>query len=119
MVDRKAAQRPRSEPQASGGGPLQGKAAQRPRSEPLLSKGRLRGIQRDVLAWRRGLHQDLVALGRSLADRASEYGEVQLPAYADRVFAESAELASRGAERLEAIAREAERLGGASESDDG
>ncbi|MBW1685553.1 MAG: hypothetical protein JRS35_10915 [Deltaproteobacteria bacterium] len=108
------------------GRPLLGKAAQRPRSEtkaseggPLLGKGRLRGLQRDVRAWRRGLHQDLVALGRSLADRASEYGEVQLPAYADRVFAESAELASRGAERLEAIAREAERLGGVSEADDG
>ena len=69
-------------------------------------------MQRDVRAWRRGLHQDLVALGRSLADRASEYGEVQLPAYPDRVFAESAELASRVAERLEAIAREAERLAG-------
>jgi Rad3-related DNA helicase/DNA polymerase III epsilon subunit-like protein len=122
----KAAKRPRSEPEASEGGPLLGKAAKRPRSEPeaseggpLLSRGRLRGMRRDVRAWRRGLHQDLVALGRSLADRASEYGEVQLPPYADRVFAESAELASRVAERLEAIAREAERLAGVRESGDG
>ncbi len=35
----KAAQRPRSEPQASEGGPLQSKAAQRPRSEPQASEG--------------------------------------------------------------------------------
>jgi Rad3-related DNA helicase len=121
----KAAQRPRSEParpkaaQRAGGERRRAPAEQASEGGALLGKGRLRGMQRDVRAWRRGLHQDLVALGRSLADRASEYGEVQLPAYADRVFAESAELASRVAERLEAIAREAERLGGASESDDG
>ena len=36
---RKAAKRPRSEPQASEGGPPQGKAAQRPRSEPQASEG--------------------------------------------------------------------------------
>jgi ATP-dependent DNA helicase DinG len=78
-----------------------------------------RGMRKDVRAWRRGLHQDLVALGRSLADRASEYGEVQLPAYADRVFAEPAELASRLADRLEAIAREAERLATGRAADEG
>jgi hypothetical protein len=39
MADRKAAKRPRSEPQASGGGPPQGKAAKRPRSEPQASGG--------------------------------------------------------------------------------
>ncbi len=36
---RNAAQRPRSEPTASEGGPPQGKAAERPRSEPTASEG--------------------------------------------------------------------------------
>jgi Rad3-related DNA helicase len=89
---------------------LFGGSAERSASPPLLPKGRLRGVQRDVRAWRRGLQQDLVALGRSLASRASEYGEVQLPAHADRVFAESAALAARAVERLESVAAHAERL---------
>jgi ATP-dependent DNA helicase DinG len=81
-----------------------------PGGAALLPKGRLRSVQRDARAWRRGLQQDLVALGRSLADRASEYGEIQLPAFAERVFADSALLAERAAERLEEVATQAERL---------
>ncbi|HJO23853.1 MAG: helicase C-terminal domain-containing protein [Myxococcota bacterium] len=81
-----------------------------PFSQSLLPSGRLRGVARDVGAWRRGLQQDLVALGRSLAHRASEYGEVQLPAHAERSFADAAELAERAAERLEIVAAHAERL---------
>ncbi|MEE2678455.1 MAG: helicase C-terminal domain-containing protein [Myxococcota bacterium] len=80
------------------------------RARSLLPRGRLRALAREPAAWRRGLQQDLVALGRSLAHRASEYGEVQLPAHADRVFAEAAELSERTAERLEIVAAHAERL---------
>lgn len=83
----------------------------------LLPRGRLRGVTRDVGAWRRGLQQDLVALGRSLAHRASEYGEVQLPAHAERSFADSAELAERAAERLETFAVHADRLSDAPGAD--
>lgn len=86
--------------------------------DPLLPKSRLRTLHRDVKAWRRGLHQDLMALGRSLADRASEYGEVQLPAHADRIFVEAAQLAERTAERLEAVVTQAERLGEGRERED-
>ena len=87
------------------------------RSHSLLPRGRLRGVARDVEAWRRGLQQDLVALGRSLAHRASEYGEVQLPAHAERSFADSAELAERAAERLETFTVHADRLAGARGAD--
>jgi ATP-dependent DNA helicase DinG len=51
-----------------------------------------------------------VGLGRSLSGHAGEYGEVHLPALADRRFAESSEWAVRAAERLESIALQAERL---------
>ncbi len=77
---------------------------------PLLPRGKLRVLQRDTRAWRRSLHQDLVALGRSLSRRASEYGEVQLPANADSAHPDAAELAARAAERLEEVAEQAARL---------
>jgi Rad3-related DNA helicase/DNA polymerase III epsilon subunit-like protein len=89
---------------------LFGKTASTSASSALLPKGRLRAVQKDVRAWRRGLHQDLAALGRSLASRASEYGEVQLPQWAEKVFPDSSELAERAAERLEFVARHAEKL---------
>ena len=74
------------------------------RGEALLSKGRVRRLERDARAWRRGVHQDLAALGRALSERASEFGEVQLPAHADVVFRDAAGLASTAAERIEAVA---------------
>ena len=89
---------------------LFGKTASTSAASALLPKGRLRAVQKDVRAWRRGLHQDLAALGRSLASRASEYGEVQLPQWAEKVFPDSSELAERAAERLEFVARHAENL---------
>jgi ATP-dependent DNA helicase DinG len=98
---------------------LFGRPSEGLRGDALLPKARLRGVQRDLRAWRRGLQQELVALGRALGDRASEYGEVQLPAHADRVFAEAAQLAERAAERLEAVAGQGERLAeGRSDPDD-
>ncbi len=87
------------------------------KAKPLLPKGRLRGVSRDVAAWRRGLQQDLVALGRALAHRASEYGEVQLPEHADKIFVDAAGLAERAAERLESVAVQAERIAGPPEPD--
>ncbi len=89
---------------------LFGQPAETRGGRALLGKGRLRALQRDVTAWRRGLQQDLVAVGRALADHASEYGEVQLPAFAAERFAEAAEFAERAAERLEAVAGHAERI---------
>ncbi|MEE9609342.1 MAG: helicase C-terminal domain-containing protein [Myxococcota bacterium] len=78
------------------------------RSDALLGRGARRAVQRDARAWRRGIHQDLVALGRSLADRAGEFGEIQLPAHAQLSLPESAELAERAADRLTGVADEVE-----------
>jgi len=58
----------------------------------------------DVRAWRRDLQQDLAALGRSLAEGASEFGEVQLPARAEGVWPHASALARAAAERLEMLA---------------
>jgi ATP-dependent DNA helicase DinG len=51
------------------------------------------------------LLQELRALGRALAPRASEFGEVQLPAHAPRVMPDAAEMAARAAGRIDDIAR--------------
>lgn len=64
----------------------------------------------DVRTWRRAIQQDLAALGRDLSERASEFGEVQLPAYPERLFPQAAELAQIAAQRLEAAADSADRL---------
>ena len=96
---------------------LFGRPADGRRGEALLARGRLRAMTKDVRAWRRGIHQDLVGLGRSLADRASEFGEVQLPAFAEKIFPEAARLAESAAERLEAVADAADEIGAAGETD--
>jgi ATP-dependent DNA helicase DinG len=96
---------------------LFGRPAEGRRGEALLARGRLRGVAKDVRAWRRGIHQDLVGLGRSLADRASEFGEVQLPAFAEKIFPEAARLAESAAQRLEAVADAADELDGARDAD--
>jgi Rad3-related DNA helicase/DNA polymerase III epsilon subunit-like protein len=59
---------------------------------------------------RRALHLDLSAMGRILADRASDYGELQLPPQADRLFPEVARTADAAAARLAGLARLAEEL---------
>ncbi|MFQ5418131.1 MAG: helicase C-terminal domain-containing protein, partial [Myxococcota bacterium] len=83
---------------------LFGRPADKQRSGALLAPGRTRSAAADVRAWRREIHQDLVGLGRSLADRASEFGEVQLPAHADRIVPEAMNLAALAADRLDAVA---------------
>jgi Rad3-related DNA helicase/DNA polymerase III epsilon subunit-like protein len=91
---------------------LFGRPADKEGGDALLGKGRRRGAARDARAWRRGVQQDLVALGRSLAGRAGEMGEVHLPLHAERVFPEETELAAQAAQRLEAAAQAAEELAG-------
>jgi ATP-dependent DNA helicase DinG len=88
--------------------------------DALLAPAGRRGLQRDARAWRRGVQQDLTSLGRVLAARASEYGEVQLPLHAEVVFRDAAALASSAAKRLDAMAAAAERLAPAGgEGDEG
>ncbi|UCE86179.1 MAG: hypothetical protein JSU66_00050 [Deltaproteobacteria bacterium] len=96
-----------------------GRPTERGRAEGLLPRPTRRSTERDVLAWRRSIHRDLVSLGRSLSDRASEFGEVQLPAHADRAFSAERELAGRAAERLDQVAEAADARAGRSGRDDG
>jgi Rad3-related DNA helicase len=80
------------------------------RGAGILGRSSVREMETDARAWRRGTQQDLIALGRCLAEKASEYGEVQLPAYAERLFPQAAELAQMAAERIEAAADAADRM---------
>lgn len=81
------------------------------RASTLLAPRARRSARRDAAAWRRGVQQDLAALGRALAAHANEYGELQLPERPGPAFAEAARLAGVAADRLDAIAAAAEALG--------
>jgi ATP-dependent DNA helicase DinG len=89
---------------------LFGRPSEGRRGAGLLGRSSVREMESDARAWRRGIQQDLTALGHCLADQASDYGEVQLPAYAQRLFPQAAELGQMAAERLEAAADAADRL---------
>ena len=99
------------------GRPPEPGARLREASPTLLPRAGLRALSADVRAWRRSLQQDLVALGRALAERAGEYGELELPAQADRVHAAAAELADAAAGRLEQIAHQAQLIADAAGDD--
>jgi ATP-dependent DNA helicase DinG len=83
---------------------LFGRSVDGKRGSSLLAPGRLQAVATDIPAWRRAIAQDLIGLGRSLAPRASEFGEVQLPAYAETIFPEAAELARTLGERIDSVA---------------
>jgi Rad3-related DNA helicase len=97
---------------------LFGRPSEGRRGAGLLGRSGLREMETDVRAWRRGTQQDFVALGRCLAGRASEYGEVQLPAYPDRVFPDAAELARVAADRITSAADAADRIAQEREKDE-
>jgi ATP-dependent DNA helicase DinG len=92
------------------GRPAEAGSRSRALASSLLPRAGLRAIQSDLRAWRRALQQDLVALGRALAERAGEYGEIELPAQAERVHPAAAALAEHLSLRLEQVARHAETL---------
>ncbi|MBW2316587.1 MAG: ATP-dependent DNA helicase, partial [Deltaproteobacteria bacterium] len=96
---------------------LFGRPSDRRRGEALIARGRLRAVANDVKAWRRELQQDLIALGRSLTDRASDFGEVQLPNHAEKIFPAAAELAANLARRLDSVAATADELDSERNSD--
>jgi ATP-dependent DNA helicase DinG len=76
-----------------------GRRAQRPRVtvDPVEARG-----------WRADLQADLVALGGMFGERAGEFGGLELPAQAARIFPQAAQTASLAATRLELLARSAE-----------
>ncbi|HVN37478.1 MAG TPA: helicase C-terminal domain-containing protein [Myxococcota bacterium] len=63
----------------------------------------------DARTWRADLQADLAALGGLFADRAGEFGGLELPAQAARIFPQAAQTAQLAAQRLLLLAREAER----------
>ncbi|HTF33843.1 MAG TPA: helicase C-terminal domain-containing protein [Myxococcota bacterium] len=79
---------------------------------------RLRSAGRsDALAWRRGLQQDFTALGRTLCEMASEFGELEVPERPGDEFRDAAVLADAAAGRLEDAAAAIEKLGDREEAD--
>ncbi|MBW2382831.1 MAG: hypothetical protein JRG92_04305 [Deltaproteobacteria bacterium] len=76
----------------------------------LLPRRERREAQKRARETRRALLLDLTSIGRGVAERASEYGELQLPARADLLFPHLAGLAEVAAARLEGLARFAEEL---------
>jgi ATP-dependent DNA helicase DinG len=79
-------------------------------STGLLPRKQRAEAEQQVREARRALALDLAAIGRGVAARASEYGEVQLPAQADRHFPHVAKVADTAAARLDGLARLAEEL---------
>jgi len=96
---------------------LFGRPSEGPGDPALLGPAPRRALSRDARAWRRGVQQDLIGVGRALAARASEFGEVQLPRDAERAFPGAAALAVSAAGRLEAAAAAAEASGPPDEAD--
>ena len=78
------------------------------RGDALLGSGPA-AERNDVLAWRRALALDLSSLGRALAARAGDFGDVQLPDPPDAAFAPAAAVADAAAARIDAAADHAER----------
>ena len=80
-------------------------------ADALLPGRERRAARKDAIAWRRGLQQDLVALGRSLGALADEWGTVQVPESPGIAFSEAQSLAETAAGRLEALGDAVEELG--------
>ncbi len=75
----------------------------------LPRKQRLEAAQ-EVNEARRSLALDFAAIGRAVVERASDYGEVQLPADPARLYPNAARMSEIAAVRLEGVARLAEEL---------
>jgi ATP-dependent DNA helicase DinG len=85
------------------------RAGERARREGALVGALDAGARNDVIAWRRALQQDLVALGRSLAGAAGEYGDVQLEEPLPGALRPARSVAESAASRIDQAADEAER----------
>jgi ATP-dependent DNA helicase DinG len=82
-------------------------------AEALLPAAKRRAARRDARAWRRGVQQELVALGRALDPLAGEFGEVQVPEGLGPAFEEPAQRAEAAACRLEEVALAVDELAAA------
>ncbi|MCL4685913.1 hypothetical protein KJ059_14315 [Myxococcota bacterium] len=87
-----------------------GRPNQATSSDALLSASKRRSLRKDTVAWRRGIQQELAALGRALEPLASEWGEVQVPEHPPVALEAAARTAELAAERIEAVAGEIDAL---------
>ncbi|MDG2051720.1 MAG: ATP-dependent DNA helicase [Myxococcota bacterium] len=76
----------------------------------LLPRKQRLEAQKTVHQTRRALALDFAAIGRTISARAGDWGEVELPADAERAFPDAARCAEAAAGRLESLARLAEEL---------
>jgi len=79
-------------------------AGRRRRRDSLLPARTRRAMEADARAWRRELSQELVALGRALAEEAGDFGEVQVPDPRGPRLGAAAAIAGRLADRLDEVA---------------
>lgn len=77
-------------------------------SDALLPASKRRSLRKDAVAWRRGVQQELVALGRALSSLASDFGEVQVPEHGGAMFEAAAKSGEMAAARIDEVAREIE-----------
>ncbi len=87
-----------------------GRPGEKKRRGALAPAGARRSLAKDAVAWRRGVQQDLVALGKSLVPVANHFGEVDVPLDRDGSWNEPARLAAVASERLAGVADEVGRL---------
>ncbi|MBW2448087.1 MAG: hypothetical protein JRG83_19500 [Deltaproteobacteria bacterium] len=88
-----------------------GRPKEKGRSAGLAPAGARRALAKDALAWRRGVQQDLAALGKALGGVANDFGEVDVPVERDGRWKEAAHQAEVAAERIDDVANEISRLG--------
>jgi ATP-dependent DNA helicase DinG len=100
----------------SGGGRAWGGRADG--GEARLPARARRLVEKDAVAWRRTLQQDLVALGRAASELA-ENGELDLPGDPGPRFAPLAALAQSAARRLDSVCDELDALAPASLAGEG
>ena len=80
------------------------------RGAGLLPRKQRLEAAKEVNEARRSLALDFAAVGRAVAERAGDYGEVQLPPDPARLYPSAARMAEVAAKRLEGLARLAEEL---------
>jgi ATP-dependent DNA helicase DinG len=79
-------------------------------ADSLLPASKRRALRKDTVAWRRGIQQELAAVGRALEPLSSEWGEVQIPEHPPATLEAAARAAELSAQRIEAVAGEIDAL---------
>jgi ATP-dependent DNA helicase DinG len=87
-----------------------GRPDARGRSAALAPAATRRALARDARAWRRGVQQDLAALGKALGAVANDFGEVDVPLERDARWRDASDRAEVAAGRIDAVADEIARL---------